>query len=99
MGPRDSTGGGHRSCRGQRRHCFVIGVGGGVRSGLPGVAAVSISWGDSPEFAGETAYDADFTTPSGHQGVTFVAASGDNAQPNYPSTSSNVLAVAEPRWS
>jgi hypothetical protein len=60
---------------------------------LPGVAAVSISWGDSPEFAGETAYDADFTTPSGHQGVTFVAASGDNAQPNYPSTSSNVLAV------
>lgn len=60
---------------------------------LPGVAAVSMSWGDSPEFAGETAYDNDFTTPSGHEGVSFVAASGDNAQPNYPSTSPNVLAV------
>jgi subtilase family serine protease len=59
----------------------------------PGVVAVSMSWGDSPEFAGETAYDPDFTTPSGHEGVTFVAASGDDAQPNFPSTSPNVLAV------
>jgi hypothetical protein len=58
-----------------------------------GVVAVSMSWGDSPEFAGETQYDHDFTTPSGHPGVTFVAASGDDAAPNYPSTSPNVLAV------
>lgn len=58
-----------------------------------GVVAVSMSWGDSPEFSGETAYDDDFTTPSGHEGVTFVAASGDDAEPNYPSTSTNVLAV------
>jgi len=58
-----------------------------------GVAAVSMSWGDSPEFAGETAYDKDFTTPSGHSGVTFVAASGDDGETNYPSTSPNVLAV------
>jgi Subtilase family len=59
----------------------------------PGVVAVSMSWGDSPEFSGETAYDHDFTTPSGHGGVTFVAASGDDGEPNYPSTSPNVLAV------
>ena len=59
----------------------------------PGVVAVSMSWGDSPEFAGETSFDSDFTTPSGHVGVTFVAASGDDGQPNYPSTSANVLAV------
>lgn len=58
-----------------------------------GVVAVSMSWGDSPEFSGETAYDADFTTPTGHGGVTFVAASGDDGEPNYPSTSPNVLAV------
>ncbi|HEX4056404.1 MAG TPA: hypothetical protein VHX86_19250 [Tepidisphaeraceae bacterium] len=58
-----------------------------------GVVAVSMSWGDSPEFSGETAYDTDFTTTSGHEGVTFVAASGDDSAPNYPSTSTNVLAV------
>jgi hypothetical protein len=58
-----------------------------------GVVAVSMSWGNSPEFAGETAYDHIFTTPSGHGGVTFVAASGDDGAPNYPSTSANVLAV------
>ncbi len=62
-------------------------------SDQPGVVAVSMSWGDSPEFAGETAYDSDFTTPSGHVGVTYVAAAGDDALPNYPSTSPNVLAV------
>jgi hypothetical protein len=59
----------------------------------PGVVAVSMSWGDSPEFAGELAYDKDFTTPASHAGVTFLAASGDDAAPNYPSTSPNVLAV------
>src|ERR1019366_1512675 len=58
-----------------------------------GVVAVSMSWGSTPEYAGEIAYDSDFTTPSGHAGVTFVASSGDNAVPNYPSTSPNVLAV------
>ena len=61
----------------------------------PGVAAVSMSWGFS-ELSGETAYDATFRTPPGHQGITFVAASGDNgtaAGPEYPSSSPNVLAV------
>ncbi len=59
----------------------------------PDVVAVSMSWGDSPEFLGENQYDHDFTTPGGHAGVTFVAASGDDGTPNYPSTSPNVLAV------
>ncbi len=41
-----------------------------------GVSVVSMSWG-GPEFPGETAYDATFTTPVGHPGVAFVASSGD----------------------
>src|SRR5262249_39290598 len=44
---------------------------------LPGVSVVSMSWGGS-EYAGQTASDSHFTTPAGHQGVTFVAASGDS---------------------
>lgn len=58
----------------------------------PGVVAVSMSFGGS-EFSGETAYDSDFTTPAGHEGVTFVASAGDNATAEYPSMSPNVLAV------
>ena len=61
----------------------------------PGVSVVSMSWG-FPETIGQTVFDSYFQTPSGHQGVTFVAASGDNgtaAGPSYPSTSPGVLAV------
>jgi subtilisin-like proprotein convertase family protein len=63
----------------------------------PGVVAVSMSFGGS-EFSGpfgsETAYDTYFTTPGGHQGVTFLAATGDNGQPGgYPAYSPNVVAV------
>jgi subtilase family serine protease len=59
----------------------------------PGVSVVSMSFGGS-EFAGETGYDSVFTTPYGHSGVTFVAASGDTgAPPEYPAASPNVLAV------
>jgi hypothetical protein len=58
-----------------------------------GVTAVSMSWGINPDLADETADDPDFTTPSGHTGVTFVAGSGDNGQLNYPSISPNVLSV------
>ena len=59
----------------------------------PGVSVVSMSWG-SAEYAGETAYDGDFTTPAGHPGVTFVAATGDDGAPGlYPAYSPNVLAV------
>jgi subtilase family serine protease len=58
----------------------------------PGVSVVSMSWGSS-EWSGESAYDNYFTTPAGHQGVTFIASSGDNGLVEYPSTSPNVLAV------
>ncbi len=57
-----------------------------------GVVAISMSWG-FPEFSGETSYDSDFTTPAGHTGITFIAASGDTGTVEYPSASPNVLAV------
>lgn len=60
---------------------------------LPGVSVVSMSWGGS-EFASESAYNSIFTTPSGHQGVTFVASTGDSGAPGgFPAYSPNVLAV------
>ncbi len=61
----------------------------------PSVSVVSMSWGTT-EFWGESNYDNLFTTPAGHIGVTFVAASGDSGAwygPMYPSVSPNVLAV------
>jgi len=57
-----------------------------------GVSVVSMSWGTG-EFAGENAYDSTFTTPAGHGGITFVAASGDSSTTLYPAASPNVLAV------
>lgn len=60
---------------------------------LAGVSVVSMSWG-SGEFRGETSYDSDFTTPKGHEGVTFIAATGDQGSPGeYPAYSPNVLAA------
>jgi hypothetical protein len=62
---------------------------------LAGVSVVSMSWG-AGEFSGESSYDSYFTTPAGHAGVTFVASSGDSGSsgaPEWPSISSNVLAV------
>ncbi len=62
---------------------------------VPGVVAVSMSWGFG-ETPGETAYDFIFTTPAGHAGVTFIAASGDNgvmAGASYPAASPKVLSV------
>ncbi len=73
---------------------------------LPGVSAVSMSWGID-EYSGENSQDSTFVTPSGHQGVTFLAASGDvggfsyDNQGNptttpgilYPAASPNVVAV------
>jgi subtilase family serine protease len=61
----------------------------------PGVVAVSMSFGGG-EFSGQTNYDSTFTTPAGHGGVTFLAATGDNgaaAGASYPSSSPNVVAV------
>jgi subtilase family serine protease len=57
-----------------------------------GVSVLSMSWGGS-EFQGETGYDAYFITPSDHQGVTFVASSGDAGTIEYPAASPNVLSV------
>jgi len=61
-------------------------------SQLSGVSVVSMSWG-AGEFSGETGYDNVFTTPAGHNGVTFVASSGDSGTTEYPSTSPYVLSV------
>jgi subtilase family serine protease len=61
----------------------------------PGVVAVSMSWG-GPEFSTEAGFDHFFTTPAGHQGVAFVASTGDDGTrngPEWPSVSPNVLAV------
>ena len=57
---------------------------------LPGVVAVSMSFG-----GGDTGGpDNTFTTPSGHTGVTFLAATGDHGSPSgYPAYSPNVVAV------
>jgi uncharacterized repeat protein (TIGR01451 family) len=60
---------------------------------LPGVAVVSMSFGES-EYSGENAEDSHFTTPAGHAGVTFVAATGDSGAPGgYPAMSPNVVAA------
>jgi subtilase family serine protease len=46
------------------------------------------------EFIGENAYDSFLTTPTGHEGITFVAASGDGGDPGgYPGFSPNVVSV------
>jgi hypothetical protein len=59
----------------------------------PGVSTVSMSWGGG-EFSGESSNDANFNTPAGHQGVTFVAAAGDDgAAPTWPAVAPNVLSV------
>jgi hypothetical protein len=64
-----------------------------MAAGRPGVSVVSMSWG-AAEYAGETAFDGDFTTPAGHPAVTFVASTGDEGAPGlYPAYSPNVVAV------
>jgi hypothetical protein len=57
-----------------------------------GVSVVSMSWGGS-EFSSESSFDSDFTTPAGHQNVTFVASAGDSPGTEWPSISPNVLSV------
>jgi subtilase family serine protease len=62
---------------------------------MPGVSTVSMSWG-GPEFRGQTSYDTYFTTPTGHNGVTFLSASGDEGSwggAEWPSSSARVLSV------
>ncbi len=75
-------------------------------SHIPSVSVVSMSWGGSEfenfqsdsisESVSQTTFDPAFTTPSGHQPVTFIASSGDSGSQNgsqWPSTSPNILAV------
>lgn len=60
---------------------------------LPGVSVVSMSWGGS-EDSSELTEDSVFKTPVGHQGVTFLASTGDSGQPGgFPAYSPNVVAV------
>jgi subtilase family serine protease len=58
-----------------------------------GVSVVSMSWGGA-EFSGQSTYDSHFTTPVGHNGVTFVASSGDYGA--YASSSSTTMSVQYP---
>ncbi|MDB5327946.1 MAG: pcp 3, partial [Phycisphaerales bacterium] len=81
----------------------LIEIGADTARNLPGVTAVSMSFAVDGGFAGEDYYDQFFTTPVGHAGVTFLAATGDNGavlpaggttkQAAYPSESPNVVAV------
>jgi subtilase family serine protease len=58
----------------------------------PTVSVVSMSWGSS-EYTSEWNDDNTFLTPTGHQGVTFVAAAGDQPGTTWPAISPYVLAV------
>jgi autotransporter-associated beta strand protein len=65
----------------------------GTAKNYTGVVVVSMSYGES-EFSGETSDDSLYTMPSGHPGVTFVAATGDSGAPgDYPAFSPNVVAA------
>lgn len=61
----------------------------------PGVTAISMSWGLT-EFDELSRFDRLFTTPNGHDGISFVAASGDfggSGGTMWPASSPNVVAV------
>src|SRR5262249_2838814 len=66
-----------------------------------GVRGGSMSWRGNEASSLYSQYDSYFTTPSGHQGVTFVASSGDSGAygtstskiVEYPASSPNVLGV------
>jgi hypothetical protein len=65
-----------------------------------GVSVVSMSFNNYELYnvyggVEETSTDSTFTTPSGHQGVTFLGAAGDQGAPavGYPSLSPNVVSV------
>jgi subtilase family serine protease len=63
--------------------------------GQSGVSVVSMSFG-ATEASGSKSTDSDFTTPTGHQGITYLASSGDqgsSAGVNWPASSTNVVGV------
>jgi hypothetical protein len=79
--------------RSQSRGALLAAV--NVARYTPAVVAISMSWGFS-EFRSEANYNGYFTTPPGHQGITFVAASGDSGTLfglDWPSVAPDVLAV------
>ena len=60
---------------------------------IPSVSVITMSWG-GPEDPSDTSTDSMFTTPAGHQGITFIASTGDSGEPGgYPAYSPNILAV------
>ena len=67
-----------------------------ARNKFPGVSVVSMSFGNDVSSLGfdDRSEDAIFTTPVGHEGITFLAGSGDKGSPGiYPAASPNVVAV------
>jgi subtilase family serine protease len=62
-----------------------------------GVSVISMSWGSDDNLANasndKNLSNTYLVTPSGHQGITFVASSGDDGHPSFPSESPNVLSV------
>jgi subtilase family serine protease len=61
----------------------------------PATVAISMSWGFN-ETATQAKYNSVFTTPPGHRGITFFAASGDSGQPGgveWPSVAPTVVSV------
>jgi hypothetical protein len=60
----------------------------------PGVSVISMSFGFG-EFPTEYYLDNLFTTPAGHQGVSFIASAGDSGgfDTEYPAMSPNVLSI------
>jgi subtilase family serine protease len=61
----------------------------------PGTVAISMSWGFN-ETPTEAQYNSVFTTPPGHRGITFFAASGDSGQTGgaeWPAVSPTVVSV------
>jgi subtilase family serine protease len=71
----------------------------GEARSIPQVSVVSMSFtfaanGLPAEDPGEMALDPVFTTPAGHQGITFLGSTGDFGAPGgYPAYSPNVVAV------
>ncbi len=61
-------------------------------AGEPGVSVITDSWGGG-ESSSDVSSNSNWTTPTGHQGVTFLFSAGDSGVVSYPSSSPNVLSV------
>lgn len=73
-------------------YTLIEGAGNTARD-TAGVSVVTMSFAVT-DFFGENQYDEYLTTPTSHNGITFVAASGDDGDPGgYPAFSPNVVSV------